>query len=362
MAAADSALVLVDGVAGVEVQTEKVWSFAEEFQLPRAIVINKLDRERSDFDRALASVQEIFGRTAVPIHLPLGAEKDFKGIIDLVRMKAYTYANDGDGKGKEAEIPADRAEAAQKAHEALIEMVAEGNDALMEQYFDKGTLEPEQILSGLRQAIREREFIRCCAPPVCTTSAPMRCSISWSRISRRPPSTRRSRAKLNGKDVERAIKDSEPVSAFVFKTVADPFAGRVTYFKVISGVVKNDCNLVNSRNSTGERLAHHRHPHGQNHPADHRTACRRHRSGGEAQGDPHRRHVVRQGRPLSPFRPCSCPSLPSLLPFRPRAARTKIASATPFSVFWKKINRSAFTAIRKPRNFCWPAAGSSTWR
>ena len=133
MIAADAALVLVDGVAGVEVQTEKVWSFAEEFNLPRAIVINKLDRERSDFDRALASVHEIFGRAAVPIQLPLGSEKDFKGVIDLIRMKAYTYATDGDGKGKEGDIPADRTDAAQKAHEALIEMVAEGNDALMEQ-------------------------------------------------------------------------------------------------------------------------------------------------------------------------------------------------------------------------------------
>src|SRR5204863_3491422 len=88
MAAADAAFVLVDGVAGVEVQTEKVWSFCEEFELPRAIVINKLDRERSSFERALESVQEVFGRTAIPIHLPIGSEKDFTGIVDLVRMKA----------------------------------------------------------------------------------------------------------------------------------------------------------------------------------------------------------------------------------------------------------------------------------
>ena len=107
MVAADAALVVVDGVAGVEVQTEKVWGFADEFKLPRAIVINKLDRERSDFERALASCPGQFGRTAVPIQLPIGAEKDFKGVIDLVRMKAYTYASDGDGKGKEGEIPAD---------------------------------------------------------------------------------------------------------------------------------------------------------------------------------------------------------------------------------------------------------------
>src|SRR5437868_2579097 len=120
LVAADAALVLVDGVAGVEVQTEKVWSFADDFKLPRAVVINKLDRERADFQRALASVQEFFGRAAVPIHLPIGSERDFKGIIDLIRMKAYTYTPDGDGKGKEGEIPADCAEEAQKAHEVLV--------------------------------------------------------------------------------------------------------------------------------------------------------------------------------------------------------------------------------------------------
>ena len=256
MIAADAGLVVVDGVAGVEVQTEKVWSFAEEFNLPRAIVINKLDRERSDFDRALASVNEIFGRAAVPVQLPLGAEKDFKGLIDLVRMKAYTYASDGDGKGKEGDIPADRADAAQKAHEALIEMVAEGNDALMEQYFDKGTLEPEQILTGLRQAIRERRIY----PVLCASGLRNIGTDSLLNfiVENFPAPTDHEpvTGNLNGQEVQRAIKDSEPVSAFVFKTVADPFAGRVTYFKVISGVVKNDANLVNARASGAERLAH----------------------------------------------------------------------------------------------------------
>ena len=171
MVAADAALVLVDGVAGVEVQTEKVWEFAEEFNLPRAIIINKLDRERSSFDRALESVQENFGRTAVPIHLPIGAERDFKGVIDLVRMKAYTYTLDGDGKGKEGEIPADYADAAQKAHEALVEMVAEGNDALLEEFFDEGTLPVEHIVDGLRRPSGNGECSRCCARPLCTTSA-----------------------------------------------------------------------------------------------------------------------------------------------------------------------------------------------
>jgi len=256
LAAADSALVLVDGVPGVEVQTEKVWGFSEEFELPRAIVINKLDRERSDFNRTLDSVQKHFGRLAVPIQLPVGAEKEFKGVIDLVRMKAFIYTNDGDGKGKESEIPGDLAEAAQKAHEALTEMVAEGNDALMEEFFDKGTLPPEKIQDGIRLAVRERRMY----PVLCASGLR---NIGTDQIlnfivENFPAPTEREKitGDRNGQEVQRAIKDTEPVSAFVFKTVADPFAGRVTYFKVVSGVVKNDAHLANSRTGGDERLAH----------------------------------------------------------------------------------------------------------
>jgi elongation factor G len=256
LAAADSVLVLVDGVAGVEVQTEKVWGFADEFDLPRGIVINKLDRERSSFERALESVHENFGRSAVPIQLPLGSERDFKGVIDLIAMKAYTYTADGDGKGKESEIPGDMAAAAQKAHEALVEMVAEGNDTLMEEFFNEGTLPVEHIRDGLRQAIRERRIW----PVMCTSALHnvgsdvlLNALIEYFPAPTEHPAIK---GKLNGNEVERAIKDSEPVSAFVFKTVADPFAGRVTYFKVISGSVKNDANLVDARTGTAERLAH----------------------------------------------------------------------------------------------------------
>ncbi len=256
MAAADSALVLVDAVPGVEVQTEKVWGFADEFQLPRAVVINKLDRERSDFERSLNSVQEHFGRMAVPIQLPIGSEKEFKGVVDLVRMKAFTYTSDGDGKGKEIEIPADLADAAAKAHDALVEMVAEGNDALMEEFFDKGTLPTEKILDGLHLAIRERRIY----PVLCASGLH---NIGTDQIlnflvENFPAATEHEQVTgtINGKEVQRAIKDSEPVSAFVFKTVADPFAGRVTYFKVLSGIVKNDAHLINTRTGTDERLAH----------------------------------------------------------------------------------------------------------
>ncbi|MGD1094954.1 MAG: elongation factor G [Bryobacteraceae bacterium] len=256
LVAADAALVLVDGVAGVEVQTEKVWSFADEFKLPRAVVINKLDRERSSFDRALENIQQVFGRTAIPIYLPIGSERDFKGVVDVVRMKSYTYTPDGDGKGKEGDIPGGLADAAKQAHEALVEMVAEGNDALLEEFFETGTLPVEHIHEGLRDAVRQmRIFPVLCASGLHNVASDL---IMNFAIDYFPGPADRGpwKGTVNGKEAERAEKDSEPVSVFVFKTVADPFAGRVSYFKVISGVLKNDANLVNARTGGTERLSH----------------------------------------------------------------------------------------------------------
>lgn len=256
MAAADAALVLVDGVAGVEVQTEKVFSFADAYQLPRAFVVNKLDRERSSFERALASITENFGRAAVPVQLPLGSEKEFNGVIDLIEMSAYTYVPDGDGKGKQMPIPAAMAEAAQKAHEALVEMIAEGNDELLEEFFDKGTLAPERMRAGLRQAVLERRL----APVLCAGSLH---NTGTDRILEfiadylpSPLERPGVKGQSEGKEVERKISHSEPVALYVFKTVADPFAGRVSYFRVVSGVLKNDASLVNARTGGTERLAH----------------------------------------------------------------------------------------------------------
>ncbi len=243
--AADAALVVVDGIAGVEVQTEKVWAFTDEFVLPRAIVINKLDRERSSFDRTLENVQATFGRTAVPIQLPIGSEREFKGVVDLVRMKSYVG-------GKEGDIPADLADAAKTAHEALVEMVAEGNDALLEEFFAEGTLPVDHILDGLREAVRVRRI-----SPVLCASATLNIGSDHilSFINDHFPSPLEC-GSWKGKTGERPIKDSAPVSAFVFKTTADAFAGRVSYFKVISGVVRNDAHLMNARSNVDERLAH----------------------------------------------------------------------------------------------------------
>ena len=243
LVAADAALVLVDGVAGVEVQTEKVWSFGDDFKLPRAVIINRLDRERADFQRALSSVQEFFGRAAVPIHIPIGSERDFKGVVDLIRMKAYTYTPDGDGKGKESDIPADMADTAQKAHEALVEMVAEGNDSLMEEFFAEGTLPVEHIVDGLKQGIRElRIFPVLAASSLHNIATDLILDLIMENLP--APTYREAPAGVTGP------------SAYVFKTTADPFAGRITYFKVMTGVVKNDAALVNVNKGAPERLAH----------------------------------------------------------------------------------------------------------
>ncbi|HEX4748516.1 MAG TPA: elongation factor G [Bryobacteraceae bacterium] len=256
MLAADAVLVLLDGVAGVEVSTEKVWAFAEEFKLPSAFVVNKLDRERSSFERVVENIHETFGRSAVPVFLPLGSEKNFTGVIDLIRMRAYAYKPGGDGKGKEGDIAAADQAAADAAHEALVEMIAEGNDELMEEFFATGTLPVEHIVSGLQQAVRERRIfpILCSA---CTQN--IGCDLLLNFVAEIMPSPLERTpvpAIQNGQATEKKIEPKEAPSVFVFKTSADPFAGRVTYFKVMSGTVKDDAHLNNMRSNCNERLAH----------------------------------------------------------------------------------------------------------
>jgi elongation factor G len=256
--AADAVLMVVHGVAGVEVQTEKTWKFAENGNLARLFVVNQMDRDRASLERSLGSLQKAFGRSVIPIQLPLGEERGFRGVIDLVTMKAWSYQPDGSGKGQESEIPAEFADAAKAAHEALVEMVAEGNDALMEEFFEKGTIPVEDLVPGLRQAVGERRIY-----PVAVTSGLHNIGSSslLDLIVDYLPSTE-SRGNAYGLDreggtqVARVIADNQPVSAYVFKTVADPFAGRLSYFKVMSGVVKNDAVLTNFNRGTSEKLAH----------------------------------------------------------------------------------------------------------
>ncbi|HET7749347.1 MAG TPA: elongation factor G [Terriglobales bacterium] len=259
MPAVESALLVVDGVAGVEVVTERVWNYADEFHLPRVIVASRMDRERADAGRVLESLTSAFGRTVVPLQLPIGSEKSLSGIIDLVRMKAYTYDMGGNGKGKEGEIPANLASAAQEAHEKLVEMIAEGNDALMEEFFDKGTIPEEHLIPALHEAIREDRIF-----PVLFTSGLgnigtdklMDFLVDYTPAPSEREPVKGAPAPNNGEPPTRKLADSEPVSLFVFKTVSDPFAGRISYYKVFSGVLKNDATLQNFTRNTSEKLAH----------------------------------------------------------------------------------------------------------
>ena len=156
--ACDSAVVVVDAVAGVEVQTEKAWSYAEEFGIPRLIVVSKMDRERAEFDSAVASITEAFGRSAVPIQLPIGREGGFAGVIDLIHMRAYSYEADGSGKMIESDVPGDLRSAADAAREKIIDVVAESSEELMEKYFAEGTLSDEDLIPGLKAAVTERRM------------------------------------------------------------------------------------------------------------------------------------------------------------------------------------------------------------
>ena len=256
MVAADAMLIVVDGVTGIGAQTERMWEVAEEFKLPRAFVITKLDREHSDYERVVQGIQLRFGKTATPVQIPMGDEKDFRGVIDLIRMRAWTYTPDGNGIGKESDIPAEFADIAQAAHAELIETVAAGEDHLMEEFFETGTLPEEHILTGLHEELDLNQLF----PILCISGLR---NIGTDRllefIAESFPAPNEIPARtvlLNGKGVERACKDSQPVAAFVFKTTADAFAGRLSYFKVLSGIVKNDAHLQNVQKSSEERLAH----------------------------------------------------------------------------------------------------------
>ncbi len=258
LVAADSALLLVHGVAGVEVQTEKTWALCQKYRIPRFLVVNQMDRDRASLERTLEALREAFGRAVIPIQLPLGEEKNFRGVIDLVRMKATVYEAEGSGKGKESDIPEEFKAAADKAHEALVEMVAEGNDALMEEFFDKGTIPVEDLIPGLRQAFLERRLfpIVVCAGLPNIGSGNLLASIEAYLPSPLERGEAEGLDQEGGQPVKRKIADDQPVSAYVFKTVADPFAGRVSYFKVMSGVVKNEDNLTNFNRGGTERLSH----------------------------------------------------------------------------------------------------------
>src|SRR5688572_12974626 len=254
---AEAAIVVVDAVSGVQVQTEKTWQAAEEAGLPRLVVVNRIDRERASLERTLKSIHAALNRTVVPIQLPIGEEKSFRGVIDLVAQKAYVFLPDSSGKCSESDIPADMAAEAATAREALIEMVAEADEALMEKFFEAGTLTQDQLVSGLRAATASGKMF----PLLCTSGA-LNIGIQplLDAIVGYVPSPAERLMKMTnpktGDEIERPFSENGPASAFVWKTIADPFAGRITMFRVMSGVLKTDSTVHNKTRETPERLGH----------------------------------------------------------------------------------------------------------
>ena len=246
---ADGSIIVVDAVAGAEVGTEIGWSYSDEFDLPRFVIINKMDRDNADFQKALASVEQIFDVRFLPLQLPWGEKTDFKGVLDLLSMKAYA------GPGADGEdIPDEYADVVEEARMELVESAAEGDDELLMKYLDGENLSAEEIMNGLRSAVESREVV-----PVFVTSAteeigmfPLLDAVLSLMPSPadRPPAEAETPAGVE----ELPASDAGPLAAYVWKTTADPFVGKITYFRVYSGVMESDSRVLNQNVDEEERL------------------------------------------------------------------------------------------------------------
>ena len=253
--ASDSVVVVVDAVDGVKVQTEQAWDFAAEFNQPCLIVINKLDRERADFNRTFQDCLETLGKPKpIILQLPIGAEADFKGVVDLVTMKAYTY--DESGQVSAVDIPADMQDTAAAEREALIENIAEADDELVEKYLEGEDLTDEEIHAALRKGTVGRVFV----PVVCgaaTQNIGMDLVADYIVACMPSPTDKGARSGVNpanGDTIERLPDPEAPFSALVFKTIADPYAGRLSIFRVVSGTLGSDGGLYNVKSQNKERF------------------------------------------------------------------------------------------------------------
>jgi elongation factor G len=246
---ADGALVVIDSVAGAEVGTEIALQYCDKFKLPRFFVINKMNRDNANFRKALASLQDISETRPIPVQLPWGEKADFKGVIDLLSMQAYA------GVGKEAAaIPAEFADEAEEARMALIEAAAEGEDALLEKYLEGEELTSEEISRGLRAVILAGSYA-----PVFVTAGTAEVGILPlldAILSMMPSPLEVGEAVAQGKSGEEKLppSDSGPLAAYVWKNTADPFVGKITYFRVYSGVITSDSRVWNQAKNAEERF------------------------------------------------------------------------------------------------------------
>lgn len=253
---ADGAFMLINAVAGVEVQTEKLWEYCKQLGLPVIFVVNRLDRDNASFERALASLVEAFGRSVVPVQLPIGSERNFRGVIDLVRNRAFSYERQDSSKVKEEPVPADLAGEASTRREQLIEMVAETSDELMEKFFAEGTLGEAELAEGLRRATVTGQI----APVLCASAV---LNIGTVQVLDAAVQLFPSPAEVGSftaldprtnEKVRRRISSDEPYSAYVFKTIADPFGGRISLFRVYSGAIRSDSSVYNITRQKNEKF------------------------------------------------------------------------------------------------------------
>ncbi|MGQ9585167.1 MAG: elongation factor G [Anaerolineae bacterium] len=248
--ASDAVAIVVDAVSGVEVGTEQVWAIADERSLPRLVFINKMDRENANPERVIGQLQEIFGARVVRVQMPVGKEADFRGVVDLVTMKAYL----GPG-GKAAEIPADLASAAEEARLELVELAAEGEDALIEKYLEEGALSDEEIGRGLCAGVLRGDLV-----PVLYGSATANLGVralmeaAFTLLPHPGQVPVRAKDLGSGDEVVLEADAGGPLAAMVFKTVADPYVGKLSYLRIYSGKLESDSRVFNPRVGEEERV------------------------------------------------------------------------------------------------------------
>ncbi|MEW6229985.1 MAG: elongation factor G, partial [Bacillota bacterium] len=253
---ADSALVAVCAVSGVEVGTENVWRFADERELPRAVVITKLDRENADFFKVVDAVRSAFGNACVPVQVPIGSQYNFRGVVDLIKMKAVVY-NEGTGmKPEEQDIPQDLLGRAQEYRDMLVERAAENDDELIEKYLEGDELTEDEIRRGLRAGV-----IKGKAYPILCVSAlknvgvqPLMDAVVSLLPSPVDAGAVEGTVPGSGEKTTRAPEEIAPLSALVFKTTADPFVGKISLFRVYSGALRSDSQVYNVTRDCQERI------------------------------------------------------------------------------------------------------------
>ncbi|HLO25003.1 MAG TPA: elongation factor G, partial [Geobacteraceae bacterium] len=256
MRALDCAVVILSAISGVKAQTEEIWHWANEFEIPRIAFVNKMDRERANFFRAIDDMEKALGARGVAIQIPLGAEENFEGVIDLVKMKAYRFDKDQSGKFAESDIPGEYLSEAQRLREQMVETVAEAYDALTEKFLDTGELSEEEILDGLRVGTMRNTFTAVlCGSAAMNVGVPQLLDAVCNYLP--SPLDRTKAVGTNPKNkemVERAPLESEPFSALVFKTTSDPYTGKITIMRVYSGVLNSDSVTYNSTKDVQERI------------------------------------------------------------------------------------------------------------